>query len=245
MKVVASIEARMASSRLPGKVLAPINGVPALTRMVRRLSRCARIDGVVLATSVDPADDALASWARAEGVPCYRGSHDDVLGRVVGAHQSMGSDVVVELAGDMPLLDPDVVDRAVTVFEAEDCDVVTTTVQPSYPVGIDAQVFRLADLEAVSTRVFDPAVREHVSLYFYRHPELFRTVHLAASGPCNDPGLRLVMDYPEDLKLIEEIYRRLEPAYGDAFGLEEIVGLLLAEPQLRRINGHCKERVAR
>src|ERR1041384_6236327 len=111
-KVVASIEARMASSRLPGKVLADVAGVPAPARLVRRLRLARSLDAIVLATTTSRVDDALADWAGREGISVYRGSEDDVLGRVVGAHDGMGSEIIVEVCGDTPLIAPEVVDCA-------------------------------------------------------------------------------------------------------------------------------------
>lgn len=231
-KVIASIEARMGSTRLPGKVLMDIAGAPALTRLLRRLRRGKRIDGVVLATTVNPKDDALVEWASRENVPCFRGSENDVLARVVGAQRMMGADVVVEINGDTPLLDPVVIDMGVEAFAEGDCDVVTTTRKRSFPDGIDAQVFRLEDLEEVAETVFDAAVREHVSLHFYQAPRRYRVRHLEAPPALRRPDLRLVLDTAEDLELIRGIYARLQPAFGDAFGTADVIGLLDREPGL-------------
>ncbi|HJO97093.1 MAG TPA: glycosyltransferase family protein [Rhodospirillales bacterium] len=244
-RVVASIEARMASSRLPGKVLADIAGKPALQRLLDRLYAAQQIDAIVLATTTGEVDDPLAQWANDAGLPCHRGSEDDVLRRVVEAQQSMSSDVVVEINGDMPLLDPAVVDRAVERFFQGGCDVVSTTWKPSYPQGIDAQVFRLEDLERVANTIQDPTVREHVSLYFYEHPKRYQVVHLEAPPRLRRPDVRLVLDYAEDLDLIRAVYERLEPGLGGAFGVEEVLALLDREPVLAAINRHCEELSAR
>lgn len=244
-RVVASIEARMGSSRLPGKVLADIGGVPALTRLVRRLRRATKVDGIVLATSTSPADDALAAWATAEDVAIYRGSEDDVLHRVVHAQKSQQSDVVVEITGDCTLTDPELVDMGVESFFENECDVACNVIKPSYPMGTAVQVFRLAALEEVERTIVDPAVREHVSLYFYEHPERYRILHLFAPARWHDPTLRIQLDYEEDLRFLREIYARLEPVHGDAFGLEEIMALCRAHPELAEINRHCEERAAR
>lgn len=244
-RVVASIEARMGSSRLPGKVLTDVGGVPALTRLVRRLRRAKSLDGIVLATSTAPADDALERWARVEGVPTYRGSEDDVLHRVVMAQRSQVADVVVEVTGDCTLLDPELVDMGIETFFENDCDVVCNVRKPSYPMGADVQVFRLRDLEEVERTVTDPAVREHVSLHFYEHPERYRVVHLFAPERWRDPTLRLQLDYEEDLRFIREVYASLEPVHGDAFGLEEIMTLCKSRPELPLINRHCEEKAAR
>jgi spore coat polysaccharide biosynthesis protein SpsF len=244
-RIIASIEARMGSSRLPGKVLADVCGLPSLSRLVRRLRRCQSLDGIVLATSVARADDALEQWAKSESLPIWRGSEDDVLKRVVEAQSSQGSDIVVEVTGDCTLVDPEVVDLGVVSFRENDCDIVTNARKPSYPLGADVQVYRLTDLAGVERTIDDPAVREHVSLYFYEHPERYRVIHMLAPSRWRAPELRLQLDYPEDLQFIREVYARLEPTYGDAFGLEEIMALLRSEPALARINAHCQEKAPR
>ena len=244
-RVIASIEARMGSSRLPGKVLADLAGEPALTRLLRRLRLAQRLDGIVLATTTEAADDALEEWAEREGVAVYRGSEDDVLGRVTAAQESMESDVVVEITGDNVLGDPELIDLAVETFLANDCDVVTNSVHHSYPNGMEVQVFTLEALAEVARQVHDPVVREHVSLHFYEHPDRYRIVHLLAPRRWARPDYRLVLDYPEDLVLIAEIYRRLEPLHGDAFGLDEILALLEEDPELAAVNRHREDKPVR
>jgi len=245
LRVVASIEARFQSSRLPGKVLADVNGVPALGRILRRLRCAQRLDAIVLATTTEAADDALAAFADTEQIPCYRGSNDDVLGRVVAAQQQLESNIVVEVCGDTPLIDPEIIDLAVDTFFANGCDVASTTYKLSFPQGMDAQVFRLSDLEQVARDVDDPAVREHVSLYFYEHPERYRIINIMAPIRWRAPSLRCQLDYPEDLRFINEVYAQLEPTYGDSFGVPEIIALIERAPQLAEINRHCQERQPR
>jgi spore coat polysaccharide biosynthesis protein SpsF len=244
-RVVASIEARMGSSRLPGKVLADICGQPALSRLLDRLRQCRRLDDVVLATSRAGEDDALEAWAAAQGLAAYRGSEDDVLSRVVEAQQAMSAEIVVEITGDCPLLDPDVIDLGIESFFANEADVVNNFQTPSFAQGIDVQVFRLADLTEVECTVDDPAVREHVSLYFYEHPERYRILTLLAPPCYREPELRCQLDYPEDLRFITELYRRLEPDHGGVFRFDKIQALLRREPELREINRHCEEAAVR
>jgi spore coat polysaccharide biosynthesis protein SpsF len=244
-RVVGSIEARMGSSRLPGKMLADIAGIPTLGRVIERLKRARTVDEIVVATSSASADDELAKVAEANGVACFRGSEDDVLGRVVGAHTMMGSEVIVEVTGDCPLVDPEVIDIGVNQYLIGHVDIVTNVVKPSYPMGIDVQVFPFAALAAIEASVQDPVIREHVSLYFYEHPELYRILHLEAPDRYQAPQLRLVLDYPEDLVLIREIYERMKPKYGDVFGTPEIVKLLNENPLLAEINRNCIEKTPR
>lgn len=235
----------MASSRLPGKILSDINGAPSLTRLVRRLRRCRRLDGIVLATTTSSSDDATQAWAEAEGVACYRGSVDDVLERVVEAQRSMESEIVVEVCGDMPLLDPGIIDMAIESFLINDCDVVSNTWKLTFPQGVDAQVFRLGALEEVARACDDAAVREHVSLYFYEHPERYRILNLVAPPRWRAPELRFQLDYAEDQTFINRVYALLEPEHGDDFGIEEILALLRRQPALAEINRHCEERKPR
>ena len=235
----------MGSSRLPGKVLMDINGRPSLSRLVERLRSCKMLNDVVVATSIDPRDDAIAAWAKSEGVAVFRGSEDDVLRRVVDAQTFMKSDIVVEVTGDCPLICPDIIDLGVSTFLANDVDVVTNARIPSYPMGADVQVFRTEALSWVAAHIQDPAVREHVSLYFYEQPEKYRIMHLAAPPQWQAPRTRLQLDYPEDLRFIRAVYAKLEPKLGGVFGLDEIMTLLRAEPELTAINIDCEERAAR
>jgi len=244
-RIVASIEARMSASRLPGKVLMDVAGAPALERLVRRLTRAECIDAIVLATTTNPADDAIADWAEARQLPCYRGSEDDVLDRVVEAQRMMGSEIIVEVCGDTPLLDPRVIDAAVARFLHGDVDVVSNTARLTWPQGIDAQVFRFDALEKVARTQTDPAVREHVSLYFYENPETYRIHHLTAPAEETAPEVRLQLDYAEDLDLIRAVYTHLEPRFGDGFSVRDILDLLAAEPGLSALNAHCREKAAR
>lgn len=234
----------MASTRLPGKVLADIGGMPMLSLTARRLRLARRIDDIVLATSTSLADDALVAWAGSEGITVHRGSEDDVLARVVGAQRMMKGDIVVEVCGDTPLIDPGLVDHAVETYLAGGCDVVTNTVRPSYPQGSEAQVFAFSALDEVERTVADAAVREHVSLHFYENPR-YRIVHLEAPEEQRLPEQRLQVDYPEDLDLVRAIHARLSPVHGLSYGLAQIVGLLRREPMLADMNRHCVERTVR
>lgn len=244
-KVVASIEARMTSSRLPGKVLAPLAGIPAFLRLVGRLQACARVDEIILATTDRPTDDPLVETAKAHCIAYHRGSEDDVLLRVVEAHRKAQSDIVVEITGDCPLIDPELVDFCIDSFLLNDCDYLATHLSESYPRGMDVQVFGFTALEWVEKNVADSAVREHVSLYFYEHPERYRIHSVPAPTSVDRPHYRLTLDYPEDLELIDSIYCRLEPRLGPNFGLLDVVGLLDAEPAIASINSGREQRAPR
>lgn len=245
MKIAASIEARMGSSRLPGKVLREIHGVPALTRLVRRLRRSKEIHEIVLATTISSKDDALEAWAKKENVKCFRGSEEDVLGRVCAAHAMLGSDIIVEVTGDAVLLDPCVIDAGIKTYKEKNVDVVTNVWQPGYPQGIDVQVFSRALLQDVADRISDPAVREHVSLYFYENPDRYKIHHMLPPKHLNRPNLRTQLDYEEDYHFISAVYSHLEPQYGDAFGIEEVISLLNEHPEIWDLNRNREEKGVR
>lgn len=236
----------MGSSRLPGKVLMDIHGQPALWRLVDRLRQCAFLDDVVVATSTSPLDDVLADWCAARGIACFRGSEDDVLNRVVEAHKFMRSDIVVEITGDCPLTDPAIVDLGVETFLAHDVDVVTNCgLKLTWPMGQYVQVFPLALLDEVDKTVDDAAVHEHVSLYFYEHPERYRVIDLLAPNRWREPSWRMQLDYAEDLAFQNAVYAALEPEFGSYFGVEETVAFLRAYPAIPALNLDCEEKSAR
>jgi spore coat polysaccharide biosynthesis protein SpsF len=245
-RVVASIEARMGSSRLPGKMLKDVFGKPALSRLLDRLRQCKLLDDIVVATTTAPADDALEQWAKREKVSFFRGSEEDVLQRVVRAQEMMNTDIVVEITGDCILVDPAIIDMGVETYFANDCDIVSTDGSlPNWPLGQCVQVFSLAALQWVEKMVTDVAVREHVSLYFYEHPERYRLVQMIAPRRWQGPEIRTQLDYPEDIVFINAVYGRLETIHGSCFGIEPLMNLLREEPSLLSINAHCQEKMAR
>jgi spore coat polysaccharide biosynthesis protein SpsF len=222
-----------------------INGRPSLSRLIERLRSCKTLNDIVVATSLDPRDDAIAAWAKSENVAVFRGSEDDVLQRVVDAQMFMKSDIVVEVTGDCPLICADIIDLGVSTFFANKADVVTNARVPSYPMGADVQVFPTEALAWVASHIQDPAVREHVSLYFYEQPERYRILHLMAPPQWHAPSVRLQLDYAEDLRFIREVYTRLEPVHGGVFGLDRIMDLLRTHPDLPAINIDCEEKAVR
>jgi len=222
-----------------------VEGRPALGRLLDRLRQSDRIDKIVLATSTAEADDQLVDWAASESLDCFRGSEDDVLQRVVDAQEAHDSDVVVEITGDCTLLDPQLVDMGIETFLLNPVECVTNCFLPSYPLGADLMVLDFESLADCARTIDDPVVHEHVSLYIVEHPELYRVVHLTAPKRWQGPQLRLMLDYPEDLEFIRQIYRRLLPRYGERFGLEEIMTLIREDPSLPEINIHCEEKAVR
>jgi spore coat polysaccharide biosynthesis protein SpsF len=208
--------------------------------MIERLRRAEGLDDIVIATSVDPRDEPIADLALRCGVPVFRGSEDDVLQRVSDAHAATRSTVIVETTGDCPLIDPQLVDLAIDTFFANSCDVVSSAHSGTYPSGTDVQVFRASALAEIAATVADPAVREHVSLHFYRNPARYRIIHLVAPRASRRGNLRLDLDYPEDLTLIRAIHAELASLHGSDYGVPEVLALLDCRPDIAGLNAMHK-----
>lgn len=243
MKVVCTIEARMTSSRLPGKVLLEACGRPLLALMIERLRRAQRIDEIVVATTRDPSSDPIEALARELGVGCFRGPEDDVLARVLGAARAHGADVIVETTGDCPLIDPGVVDRVIGEYLAGGADYCSNTLERTYPRGMDVQVFATDVLAEVDGLTDDPSDREHVSLYIYEHPERYALRSVRSDRP-ETGALRLTVDTPQDLAVVRGVVEALYPA-DPAFTLDDVLALLAARPALAALNAGVEQKPVR
>ncbi|OIQ88340.1 3-deoxy-manno-octulosonate cytidylyltransferase [mine drainage metagenome] len=237
MRVVATIEARMKSTRLPGKNLRQILGKPMLERLIERLRLAKTVDDIVIATTDDPSDDSIEALASRLGVAWFRGSTDDVLDRVLRAARNANADVIVEITGDCPLIDPAIVDKVVGVYQSNKFDYVSNIIKLTYPDGMDVQVFSTNVLEEVAHLTMDPADREHVSLYIYEHPEKF-ALHNVVSGLAEKYWhYRLTVDTADDFALITAIFKALYPI-NPRFGLGDVLALLERQPALLELNRH-------
>jgi spore coat polysaccharide biosynthesis protein SpsF len=225
----------MTSSRLPGKVLLPVTGQPLLGHLVRRLRAVPSLNAIVLATTVNDADDVLFEFARQTGIGCYRGSEDDVMNRVAAAAASAQADVVVEITGDCPIIDPTIVETVIRTFLANDAEYVSNAHVRSFPDGMDVQVFRLATLQASAAMTDAPLDREHVTLHIRNHPERFRTIHVVAPPDVHWPELGLTLDEPGDYELLRRVIEHLEPI-DPLFKCADVVRLLRANPEWLNLN---------
>lgn len=241
MKTVATIEARMGSSRLPGKTLAPILGRPMLDLLIERLERSRRLDQVVVATTVDPSDDAIEQLAARLGVGCYRGSVDNVLERVLFAAQSYEADLIVETTGDNPLMDPDIVDQLVEMFQTGGYDYVSNDLKETFVDGFNAKLFLTKTLAEVNELTQNELDQEHVSLYIYEHPERYRLGNLEAPPALRRPEIRLSVDTAEDLAFVTRIFEALYPK-NPAFSAYDIVRVLGEHPEWLEINSHIQQK---
>lgn len=241
MKTVITIEARMRSTRLPGKVLKPVLGRPLLALMIERMQQVWQADQIVVATTDNRADDPIADLAQQLGVGWFRGSEDDVLDRVLKAAQSVNADLIVEMTGDCPLADPLIVDQMIGIFKTNSVDYCANVLTRTYPRGMDTQVFPVKVLAQVSELTQDPTDHEHVSLYIYNHPEHFRLLNVVSGYPLDVADLRLTVDTPEDFELIQAIYHELYPV-NPRFNLSNILDLFKRRPELKMVNQNIQQK---
>lgn len=232
--ILGILQARASSTRLPGKVLLPILGKPMLARQLERLRRVRQIDKLLVATSLDASDDRLAELCAEEGVECFRGDLDDVLSRFYHAALPYRPEYVVRLTGDCPLADPEVIDRMITFFLAGGYDYCSNCVEPSYPDGLDAEIFSFSSLERSWAEAVLPSHREHVTPFINQQPERFKLGCLKNDTDLSH--LRWTVDEPADFQLVTEVYEALYPQ-EPAFGMKEILGLFEQRPQLLSLNG--------
>ena len=240
-RICATIEARMTSSRLPGKVLLEAAGKPLLEHMIERLKRVPSLSGIVVATTTNSDDDPIIELAERMGVCHFRGSEHDVRGRVLGAARAHGIDIIVETTGDCPLIDPGTIEQVIQAFFARDDDYVTNTLVRDYPRGMDVEVFRTQTLADAEARHVDAESREHVSLALYSNPDRYRCSDVDAPPELAAPEYRLTVDEPDDYRLIRTIFERLYPRKPD-FDLVDILALLRREPELAAINSHVRQK---
>ena len=233
--VLAIIQARMDSTRLPGKVLTHIlPNRTALDLMLERVQRSKTVNKFIIATTLQASDTPIVELASKLGIECYRGSAENVLERFLGASQSQPDQtMLVRLTADCPLHDPEVIDRAVRLFFAEQVDYVSKMDPPTFPDGIDVEVVSLSALRRSSALTQDVVDQEHVTLYIRQHPELFPHVNFECSKQLEQ--VRLTLDHPEDLELIREIFKALY-AKNAEFSFESAVDFLDENPEIRSLN---------
>ncbi|HID74907.1 MAG TPA: acylneuraminate cytidylyltransferase [Planctomycetaceae bacterium] len=238
MRVVAIIQARMNSSRLPGKVLADVGGRTMLARAVRRASRARLVDHLVVATGRGEADDPVDREAGRLGAACVRGCEEDVLDRFRQAAHVARADVVVRITADCPLIDPGVIDQVIKAFLESRPDYASNTLHRSWPRGLDTEVFSTAALEEAWRRATEAYERVHVTPYLYRHPERFRLLPVA--GPHQLSHWRWTVDCPDDLELVRRIYLLL--GRDDLFSWHDVRRLLMQLPELAELNRHVRQK---
>ncbi|MBL4759709.1 MAG: glycosyltransferase family protein [Mariprofundaceae bacterium] len=243
-KIVAIIEARMTSTRLPGKVLLPICSKPILELLIERVRKIPQIDEIVVATTWNNSDDPIHALTRKLSIACYRGSEADVLGRVLGAAKTFEADYIVEITADCPLLDPSTSERCIDEFFSLNMDYGVVSGE-EFPSGMEIQIFSTEVLSEVDRQFSDNhSAREHVSLPIYSQPERYKIFQMKAQESEKSSGLRFDLDTPEDLELIKIIFETLYPRNPD-FRLLDVLNLLDSKPELKLINAEIKQKHAK
>ena len=234
-RVVLIIQARMGSTRLPGKSMMDLAGAPLVGRVLERVKRCKCLDDIVLATTTNSDDDSLVKFANNEGIQSYRGSEDDVMGRVIGAAESVDADLIVEITGDCPIIDPSIVEQTIQTYINNNSDYVSNAHIRSYPDGMDVQVFSLNVLKKSSEMTNNVLDHEHVTLHIRNHPELFSHLHLVAPPELWWPELGLTLDEISDFELLKNIIEYFGES-NHLFSCYEAIKLLRDKPDWVAIN---------
>jgi spore coat polysaccharide biosynthesis protein SpsF len=231
--ILAILQARMSSTRLPGKVLKPILGEPMISRQLERLNRARGFDSLLVATSTDRTDDAIELLCAENGIDCFRGSLKDVLDRFYQAAKAFKADNVVRLTGDCPLIDPQIVDKVIDFHLAGRFDYTSNKIDETFPDGLDVEVFGFNCLEQAWNEAALPSEREHVTPFIYKHPGRYRLGSYRNAVDLS--SLRLTVDDEPDFDLVTRIYGALYPGNPE-FTTRDILDLLDREPGLISLN---------
>ena len=239
MKIVAIIQARIGSTRLPGKVLEDLAGEPMLARVVNRTRRAKTLDTVIVATTTQPDDDAIVSLCKERGWPFFRGSEVDVLDRYYRTASVFKADVVVRVTSDCPLIEPLIIDEVVQecLSHHPEIDYISNSLERTFPRGLDVEVISFIALKRAWQEDTDPALREHVTPYIQRHPEKFKIRNVANDADYSH--MRWTVDTIEDLTFIRKIYNRFQ---SDEFSWKDVILLLERNPEWLEINRHVRQR---
>lgn len=241
-RVVVTIEGRIASTRLPGKIMYPLAGLPMMEQIVRRARRATRAHDVVIATTVSPADQVMADLGQRICCSVHRGPVEDISERLLGA--AGAADIIVQITGDCPLVDPGLIDHAVALLQSAGADFVSNSLREcTYPIGFDVRAFTTGALRRSMALSDDPIDRVHGSYFIARRPDLFRHASWDAPQHLRYPGLRLTVDEPDDYALVHKIYEALQPE-NDAFGVEDVIALIRRHPDWALINADVQQKQA-
>lgn len=239
MKTVAIIQARMGSTRLPGKVLKDLAGETVLSRVVTRLRLSRLIDQLLVATTNDSVDDPIIEECCKISVPISRGDQDDVLDRYYRAARSVKSEIIVRITSDCPLIDPEITDKTIAAYLQSTPDYASNGLQRTYPRGLDTEVMSFDALERAWREAQQKYEREHVTPYIYEHPTKFRI--LSVTGDTDYSSYRWTLDTPEDLNFVRAVYERLQERA--AFSWRDVLVLLGREPELVALNRSVQQKL--
>lgn len=235
MRTVATIEARMTSSRLPGKVLMSASEKPMLLHLVDRLKSVPSLDDIVIATTINQADNAIVDFAIKHSINYYRGSENDVMSRVIESAEKYKAEVIVEITGDCPIIDPQIIEQTIQMFKVHDADYVSNAHIRGYPIGMDTQVFSTETLKKSAAMTNDLLDREHVTLHIRNNPEIFSHIHLVPPPELNWPELGLTLDELSDFELLKIIIEHFNEN-NPLFSCLDVVKFLKSRPNLLNLN---------
>jgi spore coat polysaccharide biosynthesis protein SpsF len=242
MRIVAIVQARMGSTRLPGKVLKPLSGITVLSHVIQRLKHAKQLSAIVVATSDLVQDDPIVEEAVSSGAEVFRGSEIDVLSRYFYAAKLHEADYVVRITSDCPLISPEIVDDCISTILNSGADYSSNALERTYPRGLDVEVFTMQALETSFDHSQEPAEREHVTPYIYRRPELFKISHVV--NEVDYSKHRWTLDTLEDYNLLTEIYDRLYRP-GRIILWNDVIKLLAENPQLIELNQHIEQKMVK
>ena len=240
-QTTAIVQARMNSSRLPGKVMRSILGQPMLKLQLNRIRQANNLDLLVVATTTQTQDESIARLARKLNILVFRGSQDNVLDRYYQAVQTYQAGTIIRLTADCPLIDPQIIDQAITIFRSKKYDFVTNTLVDTFPRGMDVEVFSSQTLQSIWRQATSPYDREHVTTYVLSHPDKFHIYNLKATAELKRPNLRLTVDEEPDFVLVKNIYKALYRS-DPSFSLRDIIKFLDKHPQLKQLNQDIRQK---
>ena len=244
MNIAASIQARMNSSRLPGKVLKKAHGKPLILWQIERLRQSKKINDIIVATTTNSSDDVIADFCLKNGISVYRGSESDVLGRIAGLIKKFNIDIHVEFFGDYPLIDTIIIDEYIDYFLKKDSlDFLANSIKTTYPPGAEVIIYRGQTLLKAERLVEknDP-LREHVSIHIYKKPKLFKCENITAPDDLFYPDLYLEVDTEQDFEVINSIICHFSSLNKQYFSIREIIEFLLSNPKIASKNQNIKRR---
>lgn len=243
-KFSAIVQARMGSTRLPGKIMKDLSGKPVLWHVVDRLKHSKKIDKVIIATTVLAEDDKVENFCEENNIPFFRGSVEDVLSRYYYTAQKFSCKNIIRITSDCPVIDPEIIDKMIDLFDNENSgevkiDYLSNSLERTFPRGLDAEIFTFDVLEKTFNSATEKYEKEHVTPYIYKHPALFKLKNY--SNDKDYSNLRWTLDTPQDLQLIREIYNVLYKG-NKIFLFKEILELVKKNPKLKEINNSIKQK---
>ena len=232
------IQARMSSSRLPGKVMQKISeNKRVIDFVINQLQGSKRIEKIIVAIPDEREDDVTYDHLMSKNIFTFRGSLNNVLDRYYQCAKSNSSSIIIRITADCPLIDSVIVDEIVDCYQTKNCDYVSNTINPSFPDGLDTEVFSFEALKRAWGEAVTPSEREHVTPYLYNHPEIFKTYNYA--NHVDHSGMRWVVDEEVDYLFVTEVYKHLYK-YGEIFYMDDVLELLSKHPELNSINKNIK-----